>query len=186
MAVNSTFVYDGASRVTGITHTGYGTLASYAFTWDNANQLTQEVSNDGTANFSYDLRRQLTVVTGWRTENYTFDALGNRTMSGYQTGTGNRLLSDGLFNYTYDNEGNMLTKAEIATGNVTEYAWDYRNRLTSVTLKNSGGTVLKQSQYTYAPGGLSPSPPISGSASRTTRTGRAGSSPWSAGRPTTG
>jgi len=29
-------------------------------------------------------------------------------MSGYQTGTGNRLLSDGTFNYTYDNEGNML------------------------------------------------------------------------------
>ncbi len=67
------------------------------------------------------------------------------------TGTGNRLLSDGQFNYTYDNEGNMLTKTEIATGNVTEYAWDYRNRLTSVTLKNSGGTVLKQSQYTYDP-----------------------------------
>ncbi len=45
----------------------------------------------------------------------------------------------------------MLTKTEIATGNVTEYAWDYRNRLTSVTLKNSGGTVLKQSTYTYDP-----------------------------------
>jgi hypothetical protein len=41
-----------------------------------------------TVNFSYDLRGQLTGVTGWRTENYTFDALGNRTMSGYQTGTG--------------------------------------------------------------------------------------------------
>ncbi len=81
-AVNSTFAYDTASRVTGITHTGYGTLASYAFTWDNANQLTQEVSNDGTVNFSYDLRGQLTGATGWRTENYTFDALGNRTALG--------------------------------------------------------------------------------------------------------
>ncbi|MGQ9574249.1 MAG: hypothetical protein ACUVUC_02940 [Thermoguttaceae bacterium] len=52
--------------------------------------------------------------------------MGNRTMPGYQTGPGNRLLSDGTFHYQYDNEGNMLAKTEIATGTRTEYTWAYR------------------------------------------------------------
>jgi len=89
-------------RVAGITHTGgYYTLATYALTWDAANQLTREVSNDGTAN------------------------------------------------YTYDNEGNMLTKTEIATGKYREYTWDYRNRLTNVKVRDSGGPVIRETNHTY-------------------------------------
>jgi len=148
--IDTTFGYDAAGRVTGISHTADSNpLADYTFAWDAAGQLTQEVSDDGTLDFTYDLTGQLTGVTGWRTENYTFDPLGNRTISGYQTGAGNRLLSDGTFNYTYDNEGNMLTKTEIATGKVTDYTWDHRNRLTNVKVKGSGGSVIQESNYTY-------------------------------------
>jgi YD repeat-containing protein len=39
----------------------------------------------------------------------------------------------------YDNNGNTLTKTD-STGTTT-YTWDYENRLTSVTLPGSGGTV---------------------------------------------
>ena len=53
-AVSSAMTYDADSRVTGITHTYNGnTLASYALTWNNGNQLTREVSGDGTADFTY-------------------------------------------------------------------------------------------------------------------------------------
>ncbi|MGQ9576339.1 MAG: hypothetical protein ACUVUC_13575 [Thermoguttaceae bacterium] len=45
--------------------------ASYSLTWDNANQLTREVSNDGTVNFSYDAIGQLIAVSGWRPETYS-------------------------------------------------------------------------------------------------------------------
>jgi RHS repeat-associated protein len=152
VTVSSSLAYDDANRLTGLTHTaGYTTLASYTLTWDNANQLSQEISNDGTVNYGYDAAGQLTSASGWRTESYTYDGVGNRTMSGYQTGTGNRLLSDGSFNYTYDNEGNLLTKTEIATGKVTEYTWDYRNRLTNVKQKDSGGTVIQEQIYRYDP-----------------------------------
>jgi len=41
--------------------------------------------------------------------------------------------------YTYDSNGNTLTK--VVSSNTTTYAWDYENRLTSVTLPSSGGTV---------------------------------------------
>ncbi len=51
----------------------------------------------------------------------------------------------------YDNNGNLLTKTQISNGQVSYYTWDYRNRLTSVVVKNAQGTVLSTSQYTYDP-----------------------------------
>jgi RHS repeat-associated protein len=41
--------------------------------------------------------------------------------------------------YTYDSNGNTLTKT--ASGSTTNYTWDYENRLASVVLPGSGGTV---------------------------------------------
>jgi RHS repeat-associated protein len=59
------------------------------------------------------------------------------------------LLTDGVYNYSYDDEGNRTKRTEIATGKVTEYVWDYRNRLASVLFKDAGGTVTKTIQYLY-------------------------------------
>src|SRR5882672_11626122 len=41
--------------------------------------------------------------------------------------------------YTYDNNGNMATKVD-STG-TAQYFWDFENRMSSVTLPGSGGTV---------------------------------------------
>ena len=49
--------------------------------------------------------------------------------------------------YVYDYNGNTLTK--VVGSNTTSYAWDYENRLTSVTLPGSGGTV----SFAYDPFG---------------------------------
>ncbi len=38
-----------------------------------------------------------------------------------------------------DNNGNTLTK--VVGSNTTSYTWDFENRLSSVTLPGSGGTV---------------------------------------------
>ncbi|MGB8592983.1 MAG: RHS repeat-associated core domain-containing protein, partial [Candidatus Acidiferrales bacterium] len=51
----------------------------------------------------------------------------------------NELTSDSNASYAYDTNGNTTSKT--ASSNTTDYAWDYENRLTSVTLPNSGGTV---------------------------------------------
>jgi RHS repeat-associated protein len=53
-----------------------------------------------------------------------------------------RVLSDG-YQYQYDDEGNLTRKTEIATGSITNYEWDYRNRLTRVV---SGGQII---EYLY-------------------------------------
>jgi|GEM_PF-1677267 len=73
----------------------------------------------------------------------------HRTMAGYTTGTENRLLSDGTFDYTYDNEGNTLTKMRISDGQVTTNTYDYRNRLMRVVVKNAEDNILKEARYTY-------------------------------------
>jgi RHS repeat-associated protein len=77
-------------------------------------------------------------------ENYSFDATGNRTNNGADSasGTHNRLQSDGTYTYQYDNEGNQTSRTEIATGTVTQYTYDHRNRLTKVVAP--GKTVLYQ------------------------------------------
>ena len=50
-------------------------------------------------------------------------------MSGYQTGSNNRLTNDGTYSYEYDNEGNRTRRTKTSTNEKTEYAWDHRNRL---------------------------------------------------------
>ena len=48
---------------------------------------------------------------------------------------------------SYDSNGNTATK--VVGSNTTTYAWDFENRLTSVTLPGSGGTVT----FAYDPFG---------------------------------
>jgi RHS repeat-associated protein len=69
--------------------------------------------------------------------------------SGYQTDTNNQMLSDGQFSYEYDKEGNRTKRTETATGKVTEYVWDYRNRLAGVLFKDAAGTITKSVEYVY-------------------------------------
>jgi RHS repeat-associated protein len=130
---------------------GGNTLASYGLTYDNANRIIQSSGTDGTQDYSYESTNQLTVATHTTQtdEAYSYDANGNRTNSGSSTGTNNQLLTDGTYNYEYDGEGNRTKRTEIGTGKVTEYVWDYRNRLTSVLFKDAGGNVTKTIQYTY-------------------------------------
>lgn len=152
LVAESVYEYDAAGRLTQLTHQqGSTILADYEWAYDAANRITQFVSADGVSDYSYDDRDQLLGTThSYQTdESYSYDNNGNRTTSGYQTGLNNRLLSDGIYTYEYDNEGNRTRQTEIATGEVTEYTWDYRNRLTAVVTTNSSGTVLRSAEYTY-------------------------------------
>jgi RHS repeat-associated protein len=51
----------------------------------------------------------------------------------------NQLTSTPNTIYSYDNNGNTATKVD--SSGTTTYAWDFENRLTSVTLPGTGGTV---------------------------------------------
>ncbi|MEM7758756.1 MAG: FG-GAP-like repeat-containing protein [Cyanobacteria bacterium P01_A01_bin.40] len=152
LVAESNYTYDKFGRLTDLTHESQtDVLANYNWVYDETNRLTQYNSPEGTANYSYDDLDQITAADYdyQSDENYSYDDNGNRVGDGYVTGENNQLLSDGIYNYEYDAEGNRVRRIEIATGIVTEYEWDYRNRLTSVVTKDSSGNVVANSGYTY-------------------------------------
>jgi RHS repeat-associated protein len=153
-------VFDALNRLTSVSHRrGATTLASDAVSYDPVDRVMQQVDGDGTSNFVYDNRDQLRSAdhtqAGLTDESFTYDANGNRVSSvahgsGYQTGPGNRLLTDGTFNYQYDAEGNMVRRTEIATGNFRTYLYDHRNRITFIRDRNAADTeTISFSTFRY-------------------------------------
>jgi RHS repeat-associated protein len=121
-----------------------------------ADLITGVTSIDGTASYSYDPTGQLTGATytgGQSDEYYSYDPNGNRTSatgSASVIGANNELLSDGTYTYSYDAEGNRTERVSIATGAVTDYTWDNRNRLVEVTDRASaGGPATQVVDYLY-------------------------------------
>jgi RHS repeat-associated protein len=153
LVATSTYGYDNLNRLTSLDHKrNTTTLAGYDFEYDAASRITEIDSYlDGVTAFTYDVTNQLTAAdhTGQTDESYSFDLNGNRDMSGYTVGDNNQITTDGTYNYTYDDEGNRLTKTKISNGDKEEYTWDHRNRLVTITFKNSGGTVTKTVDQTY-------------------------------------
>jgi YD repeat-containing protein len=155
--LNSFYHYDPLGRLDKLVHTtnsayptsgwGTGAVAGYTFGYDLASNIVSMASKvDGGAGFSYDDTNQLTGSTGGSVPATTFgyDANGNRTSSSAGTypdqeqyfptiGANNQLLSDGIYSYTYDDEGNRDGKTHIASGQMTVYEYDHRNRLTKAT-----------------------------------------------------
>ncbi|MEM9808263.1 MAG: hypothetical protein AAF959_23610, partial [Cyanobacteria bacterium P01_D01_bin.56] len=155
----TSYSYDTLNRLEDITHANStGTVAFYNYGYDDASRISQITDIDGTNSYTYDDRDQLIAADYSNAANpdetYGYDANGNRTNSslhgnGYVTGDNNQLLSDGTYNYTYDDEGNLLTRTEIATGNVRTFTWDYRNRLIAVSDTDTTGNELQRVEYIY-------------------------------------
>jgi RHS repeat-associated protein len=146
--VNTTYGYDSLSRLLNVLHrVGTVTLDGAGYTYDNAGNRTAKTNylNNITENYTYDPLYQLTQVTQGTTttESYSYDAVGNRLsslgMSPYAYNSSNELTSTPSAIYAYDGNGNTVTKAD-ASGTTT-YNWNFENRLTSVVLPGSGGTV---------------------------------------------
>ena len=57
--------------------------------------------------------------------------------------TANRLLSDARSTYSYENEGDLTSKTDRATGTATTYAWNMRHQLTSVSFSDGTTTAYR-------------------------------------------
>ncbi|MCL4207177.1 MAG: RHS repeat-associated core domain-containing protein [Pirellulaceae bacterium] len=165
------YLFDQAGRLTGMTHGrqlplppgeggGEGVFADYDWAFDEANRMTRfESLIDGVVDYTNDDTGQLTAAeytagTGLPTappdEQYVYDENGNRVNNGYTVGPNNQLLSDGTHTYTYDEEGNRTSRTHIATGEVTEYTWEHRNRLTRVSTRaTANGPLTTDIHYAY-------------------------------------
>lgn len=159
LVVETNYTYDTLHRLTDLRHSNNTSdVAFYTYTYDADSRITSITDIDGLTTYSYDDRDQLIGADHTAPDNpdetYQYDANGNRLSShlhgsSYVTGPGNRLLSDGTYTYTYDDEGNMLRRTEIATGTFREFNWDHRNRLIRVTDFSSGGIITQEVLFTY-------------------------------------
>lgn len=161
---SSSFGYaNPAGWLTSILHTGQGTIAGYSLSYRPDGQLSSQTRtatpDAGSFAYAYDETNQLVGVnhSGSSDELYGYDATGNRTSSSapgqsgsYQTDALNRVVDDGTYTYTYDADGNQLTRTHKSTGEFTQYGWDHRNRLTSVVgYASAGGALLDRVDYVY-------------------------------------
>lgn len=145
--VNTTYQYDSLSHLLNVLHSNTSDGENY--TYDSAGNRTskQNLLSGTTENYSYDKLYQLTqVLQGANTtENYTYDTVGNRlSAAGFNSlsyNSSNELLTSPTTSFTYDSNGNMISKTITSTNATTSYAWDFENRLTKVTLPGTSGTI---------------------------------------------
>lgn len=159
----SAYGYDAVGRLTSWQNTIHQDVSLETYTYDRAGRLTGQrtqllqPASTIVRSFGYDNADQLTSETvtqgGTTTTNQSYDAAGNRTNPGYQTGSANELASDGHWVFTYDAEGNLVRKVQSATNESWTYDYDLANRL--VAAKHwSGtdpgtGTLLQETDFTY-------------------------------------
>ena len=164
LVAKSVLQYNAANQLTNITHkdASNNTLVSHGYTFDAAGNISQYANSiDGTVTYDYDFLGQLIDADyqgggGFQPpeESYSYDANGNRTLTGYVTGDNNELSSDGSWNYDYDAEGNRISKTNSTSTERELYEWDYRNRLTTVTKQEwdsveESWTTVQIVEYAY-------------------------------------
>ncbi len=158
LVASSTYSYNALDQLTGLVDSqGATTLASYALSYSASGLVTKEIDSDGTASYTYNSLGELIGATYTNSaipsESYTYDANGNRLTSGtsvtYVVGTNNQLLSDGTYDYQYDNNGNLILRTKISDGSTESYTYDARDRLVTVIDKNAAGQQTEEVNYTY-------------------------------------
>lgn len=121
-------------------------LTGYDYDYDfggllvNEQRSHQKSEHSQSIQYRYDLTGQLieALFSGQDDEAYQYDLNGNRTSSSgglqrtYTTGAANQLQSDGVYDYSYDGEGNQIKRISRATGETRSMRYDHRNRLIEV------------------------------------------------------
>ncbi len=117
-----------------------------------------EITVNSSLTYGYDTTNQLTSATkpqGTGAETFTYDLSGNRLRKDAETvdstfSERNELKNDKTYTYVYDKNGNLTKKTHITTGEITTYTWDYKNQLTSVTVKpNATAEPTSEVSYRY-------------------------------------
>jgi len=119
-------------RLESLTHYDNANKAEveYALEYDTYNRIERYRESRGQAvdlnkqgftaidqRYTYDLTDQTTKAGN---ETFTFAANGNRNNGGYATDRDNRLATDPAYVYTYDAEGNRVSREALAVRNATQ------------------------------------------------------------------
>jgi fibro-slime domain-containing protein/RHS repeat-associated protein len=176
------YTYDQYGRTNTLIHKNAvdALLSSYDYGYDFSGLLIDEKRDhsnnayDDSITYGYDLTGQL-VDAAFGSQNdelYVYDLNGNRKSSingsearTYTTSSANQLKSDGVYNYEYDGEGNLVKRTEVIGSaeqpRVRKYVYDHVNRLIRVDdwskdtgeneTPNSGAVLMLSMKHFYEP-----------------------------------
>jgi YD repeat-containing protein len=154
--IQTSYSYDAAGQLLSLVHKLTNTtIASFGYSYDYKGNRTSMTELAGTHNYVYDQLNQLISATHPQpvnpTEGFSYDLLGNRIGSGYTYNSGNQLLEDADYIYSYDNDGNLREKENKATGEVTEYTYNAIREITDIEIfSNATSTVpIMSAHYIY-------------------------------------
>ncbi len=131
------------------------TVYEVAYDRDNLGRIIRKTElmegESSVVDYSYDISGRLQTVTsddGVEIARYVYDSNGNRT-GGFNRGqsivasydTQDRLNSYNEITYTYSANGELRTKVDSVTGNITQFSYDEFGSLTSVSLHD--GTLIE-------------------------------------------
>lgn len=152
----SEYTYDLLNRLTGLVHLDDAeeTIAEYIWEFDQVGQLISKTDHGVTTDYDYDEQGQLTSEDdGTSALDYDYDPNGNREYVNeqeYTTGDSNQLLSDGVWDYSYDDEGNMTGKEEVGGGVTWTYQYDHANHLVHAERRTTNAGYIELSvDYRY-------------------------------------
>ncbi|MGC4116140.1 MAG: RHS repeat-associated core domain-containing protein [Myxococcales bacterium] len=150
-------MHAGIGRAAGGCASGVA-IQGYAFTLGPTGNRTRIDEADGTfREFTYDDLYRLTGETVTKAEavqyagGFIYDAVGNRlsqTKNGVLTSSSfderDRLQKAGTTDHYWDDEGNLITQDDPASGDSSAFWWDFDHRL--VKVQKQDGTVV---EHTY-------------------------------------
>jgi RHS repeat-associated protein len=153
--ITDTTTYDPAGNMTTL-HSMLGqTLVHEAdYTYNPAGLQASLTTTAGTTNYAYDTANQLSSATypgasGLPNDTFTYDAVGNRTsaagspLGSFTYDSGDRLQSDATNTYTYDKEGDLLSRVAKPGGATTSYTWTAEHELIGITYPDGGTVTFK-------------------------------------------
>jgi RHS repeat-associated protein len=156
----TSFSFDNTNFLTSIIHNrSGGTIGYFTYTRDAIGNRTSAGREIGSHSYTYDADGQLLSATNpdvevpYQNEVFEYDKLGNRTKFNGQSysfdGKKQRLTEDWQFVYTYDANGNMLTKQDKGlSGRQWNYKYTSENQLIEVEYNNNG-QIEMVAQYKY-------------------------------------
>ncbi len=152
----SNYTYDTAGQLLALAHQLRGAaVASFGYTYDLSGNRTSMTDEYGTHNYLYDQLSRLIQATHPHPANplerFNYDLVGNRLGSSNTYNAVNQLLEDENFIYSYDRNGNTISKVNKATGGYTRYRWNAENQLTRISEYNdiNSSQPISVSKYIY-------------------------------------
>ena len=140
----STYAFDSAGRLAQLNHLKSDGSEIYTQTaaFDNVGNILSKTTGLGLTSYTYDRIYQLTSATHPTIpqETFTYDPVGNRLTSAdhnnWNYNNRNELTDYNGTTFGYDANGNTVTKTD--SSGVTQYSYDYENRLIRIDLPGGG------------------------------------------------